>query len=227
MSVELHLPDLPDVPISVGAPAAPAAPRPPMPWPLRLRDALAAWLPLVVMALLAFVSWWLVTNAPQPLQPPEPRTPSYEPDYTMASFVLQRFAADGTLKLRIEGAQLRHIPATDRIEIDGVRLRTVAADGRVTAAQARRAVGAGDGSELQLIGGAEVTSSDALGRPIAMRGEFLHAFIDAERVRSHLPVQVRQGGTELRAAAFDYDKGANRLQLKGPLRATLPPRVAP
>ena len=46
---------------------------------------------------------------------------SKDPDYTMTAFSLDRFDAAGALKLRIEGEQLRHYPATDRIEIDGVQ----------------------------------------------------------------------------------------------------------
>jgi lipopolysaccharide export system protein LptC len=215
-------------PAALAGPAATAAERafrPRLPWHLRLRDTLSAYLPLLLMALLALASWWLVKNSPRPVQPAEPRALSHEPDYTMAGFALERFDADGRLKLRIEGAQLRHIPATDRIEIDGVQIRATAPDGRVTLARAQRAIGNGDGSEVQLLGGAEVTSVDAGGVPLLMRGEFLHAFFVTERVQSHLPVLVRQGGTELRAAAMAYDHVARRLDLKGPVRAEVAPRV--
>jgi lipopolysaccharide export system protein LptC len=44
-------------------------------------------------------------------------------------------------------------------------------------------------------------------------------------VKSHLPVLVRQAGSELRAAGLDYDHAAQRLALKGPLRAQLTPKV--
>ena len=63
------------------------------------------------------------------------------------------------------------------------------------------------------------------GQPLLMRGEFLHAFLVTERVRSHLPVQVNQGGSSLQAAAMDYDNATRRLELKGPIRAVLAPRV--
>jgi lipopolysaccharide export system protein LptC len=91
-------------------------------------------------------------------------------------------------------------------------------------ATARRALGNGDGSEIQLLGGAEVTSHGAAGAPIVIRGEFLHAFLVTERVRSHQPVQVRFGDNELNAAGIDYDNGARRLEFKGPVRAVLAPR---
>lgn len=226
MSVELHLPDLPEVPISVGAPVG--ARRDPvhaMPWHLRLRRLLAGWLPLLLMALLALATWWLVENSPRPPGPVVERPVSADPDYTMSRFALERFDAGGRLKLRIEGAEMRHYPADDRFEVDAAQIRAIAPDGRVTLAQARRAVGSGDGSELQLLGGAQVTSTDAAGTPLVMRGEFLHAFLVTEQVRSHLPVLVQMGATELRAAGLSYDHPARRLDLKGPMRVVMPPRA--
>ena len=201
-------------------------PRVRTPWPTRLREALSSYLPLLLMALLALASWWLVKNSPQPEAPAEARALSSEPDYTMSLFALERFDAAGKLKLRIEGAQLRHIPATDRIEIERAVIRAVAPDGRVTLARAQRAIGNGDGSEIQLLGGAEVDSIDASGRPLRMRSEFLHAFLLTERVRSHLPVLVQNAGSELRAAGMEYDHVARRLDLRGPLRSVVAPRVA-
>ena len=224
MSVELHLPDLPEVPISLG-PAATRSPRPRLPWHLRLREGFSSYLPLLVMALLVLASWWLVKNSPRPSAPAQERPVSNEPDYTMEQFALERFDAQGRLKLRIEGKRLKHYPATDRVEIEDAQIRAIAEDGRITLATARQALGNGDGSEVQLRGGAEVTSTDANGAPLVMRSEFLHAFLITEQVRSHLPVQVQMGSSQLRAAGLDYDHGMRRLDLLGPMRAELTPRA--
>ena len=206
-------------------PAAGRQARPRLPWHVRLREQLSSYRPLLVMALLVLASWWLVKNSPRPLAPAEERPVSNEPDYTMTQFALERFDAQGRLKLRIEGATLKHFPATDRIEIEDAPIRAIAPDGRVTLAHARLALGNGDGSEVQLRGGAEVTATDENGQPLVMRGEFLHAFFVTEQVRSHLPVQVKLGGSELRAAGLEYDHGQRRLELLGPMRAELTPRV--
>jgi lipopolysaccharide export system protein LptC len=223
MSVELHLPDLPEVPISLGAADQPR-PRVVMPWHLRLRDALSSYLPLLLMALLALATSWLVKNSPRPVVAEPVRAVSTEPDYTMEEFALERFDAAGKLKLRIEGARMRHFPATDHIEIDGAVIRAIAPDGRVTQAHARRALGTGDGSEMQLIGGAEVTSERVGAEPLVMRSEFLHAFFVTERVRSDRRVEVQMGATEMQAEkGLEYDHAASRLELKGPLRAVLVP----
>ena len=227
--VELHLPDLPEVPLSLGPVVAPAGtePRRAMPWHLRLRETLSAYLPILLMAALALATWWLVKNSPKPPGEVAPRAVSAEPDYTMSGFALERFAPDGRLVLRIEGAQMRHYPATDRIEIDGAQIQAWSPAGRLTRASAARAVGTGDGSELQLLGGAEVVGEDAAGVPLLMRSEFLHAFFLDERVESDRPVLVRHGATELRAAGLLYAHASQRLELKGPLKVTLTPRAVP
>jgi len=204
------------------------APRPPPP-PLRVRaaDALSTYLPLLLMALLALGTWWLVRNTPltDPTRPAAP--PVHEPDYEMSEFVVQRFAPDGSLKIQIEGRRMHHYPDTDTLEIDAVRIRAVGANGRTTLASANRALANGDGSEVQLLGGAHVVR-EASGREpqTEFRSEFLHYFAVTERVRSHLPVTVRRGASEFRADAVEYDHLARTIDLKGRVRAIFAPPPA-
>lgn len=225
---ELHLPDLPEVSVQLGRPMAPAAPRPRQAWSYRLRQAVSSYLPLLLMALLAAGTWWLIKHTPQAPGARDDTAPRQTPDYTMDGFSITRFGPDGRVVLRIAGDTLRHYPATDRLEIEGVRIHAIGNDGRVTDATARQALANGDGSEVQLLGGAQITSQLKGAAPLEVQGEFLHAFLRFERIRSHLPVRVRQGGTEARAGGLDYDHLQQTLQLKGPVRATLAagPRAA-
>lgn len=189
------------------------------PWQSRVAAAVSAYLPLVVMALLALLSWWLVENTPLPRGPGGDAPLRHEPDYTMREFVVQRFAKDGAMRTQIEGDVARHFPDTDTLEIEHPRIRAVAADGRVTRASAERAVANGDGSEVQLLVGAEVVrEATAQEEAIEFHGDFLHLFVNTERVRSHLPVRVKQGATELQAAGMEYDNLARVVELKGRMR---------
>lgn len=230
-ATDLLLPDLTELPGAVRAApddtaaAAPAAPRA-LAWHLWLWDLAATYLPLLLMAALALATWWLVKHSPQPAEPSAPEVVSSEPDYTLSGFALERFAADGRLAMRIEGAALRHYPATDRIEVDGATIRAWSPDGRLTIARAERALGTGDGSEMQLLGGAELQGQDAAGTPLQVRSEFLHVFFLEERLTSHQSVLVRHGPTELRASGLAYAHATQQLELKGPLRVVLPPTQA-
>ena len=224
---ELHLPDLPEVPVSLRPLAPPERRRQPLPWSQRLRNALMAYLPLLLMAALAGSTWWLVKNTPSPEGPAVEGAPRQEPDYTMHRFSITRFDDQGRFALRIDGEVLRHYPATDHFEIDGVRIHAVAPDGRTTDATARRAVSNADGTEVQLIGGAQVVAQVEGGDTLQMDSEFLHAFLRFERLRSHLPVVVRRGSDETRASGLDYDHLDRLLQLRGPVRSVYRPGARP
>lgn len=223
--IELNLPDLPEVPIQLGPALRPSAPRAAVPIGVRLRDAVTAYLPLLLMVLLALGTWWLVKNAPKAVVPTEASAPRSDPDYTMSGFSVQRFAADGRLVVRLEGRQMRHFPDTDRTEIDGVTIRAYAPDGRETVATARQALANGDGSEVQLLGGAQVRSRTPGGAAVEIDSEFLHLFTRTERVQTHLPVKLLQAGNEFRAGGLAYDNLAQRVELKGPMRGVFTPQT--
>jgi len=226
--IELTLPDLPEVPISLGPAAGggrfgAAA----LPWPLRLREALASALPLLLMVLLAVGSWWLVRNAPQPLEPRPPAATRVEPDYTMTGFMVQRFGADGRLRVQIEGRQLRHLPAAGRLEIEGATIRAFAPDGRETVAIARLALADDKTTEVQLIGGARVQARSSRGEDAVLEGERLLLYPQERRVRTDEAVRVRLGADEFVATGLEYRQDTGVLELLGPMRGVFAPRTKP
>ena len=190
-------------------------------WPLRLLDLVSAYLPLLLMALLASGTWWLVRNAPEVESAPVAAPPRHEADYVMTRFVVQRFGPDGALRTQIEGDRLRHFPDDDTLEVDQARIRAVGSDGVVTLATANRALANGDGSEMQLLGDARVVRpAHGKEEQVEFRGEFLHAFRNVERLRSHLPVVVTQGRSVVRADGMEYDNLARVVDLRGRNSAT-------
>ena len=198
---------------------------PTAPWHLRLFDLVSAYLPLVMMAVLAAGTWWLVRNAPT-FEAPRAAAPArHEPDYVMTGFVVQRFGADGTLRTQIEGETLRHYPDDDTLEIDAARIRAIGENGKVKNATPRRALANGDGSEVQLLGDARV-NRPASGKEEAVefRSEFLHAFRNVEQVRSHLPVVMTQGTNVVRASSMNYDNLSRQVEFTGRASAVFPPR---
>jgi len=205
--------------------AGPEPVLPTAPWHLRLFDLVSAYLPLVMMAVLAAGTWWLVRNAPTFEAPRAAAPPRHEPDYVMTGFVVQRFGADGALRTQIEGDTLRHYPDDDTLEIDAARIRAIGDNGTVTTATARRALANGDGSEVQLLGDARV-NRPASGKEeaIEFRSEFLHAFRNVEQVRSHLPVVMRQGTNVVRANGMNYDNLTRQVEFTGRASATFAPK---
>jgi lipopolysaccharide export system protein LptC len=200
----------------------PPRPRQPLWW--HVGQFISAYLPLLLMALLALATWWLVQNTPRHVEPGAEAALRHEPDYLMEGFTMQRFAPDGSLRVQLRGASMRHYPDTDTLEIDGVTIRAFGAGGSQTVATAQRALSNADASEVQLLGQAHVLHQRLGGKAegaerVEFNSEFLHAFLATEKLKSHLPVRLRHGASELRVAALDYDHLTQTAILGGPIRA--------
>lgn len=192
-------------------------------------DRISIYLPIILMGLLALGTYWLARNTPTaaPLEAQRPAT--HEPDYFMRRFSVKTFDPSGRLKSEVYGAEMRHHPDTDTLEIDEPRIRSFDARGQLTVATARLALSNADASEVQLSGNAVVTRDASTGpagqaRPrMEFRGEFLHVFVGAERVKSNKPVELRRGDDRFTADNLDFDNIDQVLQLGGRVRGTLVP----
>ena len=194
-------------------------------------ERLSLYLPILVMAVLALGSWWLVRNAPRAPGVTGAQPVRHEPDYFMRDFAVKNFDATGRLQSEVRGAVMRHYPDTETLEIDEVRMRALGQDGRWSVATARRALSNADGSEVQLFGNAVVTREPLPPQPgktpqprMEFRGEFLHAFTQTERVRSNQPVTLIRGDDHFTADAMEYDNVEQVLQMRGRVRGILMPK---
>jgi len=202
-----------------------------LPWHQRLSDLVAGYLPLLLMALIALGTWWLVRQTPLREPPAAVVALPGEPDYTMQRFALRRFGADGQLRLQLEGRELRHYAQGDLIEVVDARLQARADDGARVRARAQRASADADGRQVDLHGDVQVVLTPAQRAEGAadteLHGEFVQVLVEARRLRSDRPVTLVQGRNRIDAAGLDYDQRSRQMVLAGPLRATLLPAVQP
>lgn len=190
-------------------------------------ERVSLYLPVVLMGILALGTYWLVRSTPLLMAPGIPPSVRHEPDYSMRTFSVKTFDEAGRLKSEVVGATAKHYPDTDTLEIEAVRIRSFGESGRLTIATARRAVAKGDGSEVELFGEARVKRDpfvDQAGRELPgdeFRGEFLHAFLKTERVKSHRPVELIRGNDRFTADALDFDNRERVIELRGRVRGTM------
>lgn len=195
-------------------------------------DRVSIYLPLALMGGLALGTYWLVKNSPVASQAPAPSTSKHAIDYFMREFTIKSFDEAGLLKSEVKGTEARHYMDTDVLEIDQPRIRSVGEQGRLIISTGNLALSNGDGSEVQLIGNARVVR-EAVQTPdgktlprMQFSGEFLHAFVNEERVKSHKPVVLTRGGDQFTGDTLSYSNSTGIAELKGRVKGILVPRVS-
>lgn len=193
------------------------------------KDQLSAWLPALLMMLFALGTWWLVRSAPQLANADRDAPVSAQPDYFMRDFSVRTFDADGRLKTEIVGAQGHHFPINDTLEVSQPRMRSYDLEGNPTVATARRALAKGDGSEVELFGDAHIVR-EPIQRPgsaptprLEFLGEYLHSYMNEDRVSSDKPVELRRGNDVFTGDEFAYDQRSGVADLTGRVRGVLRP----
>jgi len=192
-------------------------------------DRLTLYLPVVLMGVLAMATYWLVRSTPLLASTKSITAPAHLPDYFMRNFAVKTFDARGQLKSEVSGGEAHHFPDTGALEIAQVRIRSFDKQGRLSVATARQAVTNEDASEVRLIGSAKVVRVPLVGaRGVAppvmtFSGEYLHVFINTERVESSKPVVLTRGLDRFTADSMNFDNQQRMMLLQGRVRGLLVP----
>ncbi len=190
----------------------------------RATDAAVVYLPVVLMALLALGSYWMLRLTPDFQDAPPERADSAEPDYFMQGFSVKLFEPDGRLRSELVGQTVRHLPESQRYEVDQAQLRNRDERGVLTTATARRMISNDAQTEFTLEGDAVVVREAWGDQPrIEIRGERLHFATDPNRAWSDLPVQVLRGRDVINADRFTHTTEPAVLDMQGRVRLLIQP----
>jgi lipopolysaccharide export system protein LptC len=195
----------------------------------RAWDRISIYLPIILMGVLALGTYWLARNTPLMGPALHERPPTHEPDYFLKGFSVKTFDPNGRMKSELLGTEARHYPDTDTTEIDEPRVRSFSEDGSVIVATAHHGISNADGSQVQLIGNAVVVREPAQAQrdvqpKFEVRSEFLHAFLNTERVKTNKPVTLIRGDDHFQGDGMDYDNQTRVLELTGSVRGTIASR---
>jgi len=190
---------------------------------------LIVYLPVLLMGVLAFLTYGLLRNTPQPEAPMPELAPRHVPDYTMGRVVLQQFQADGRPRARLQALEVRHYPDTQTLRFEQPVLLWHTPQGDKTAAQAVQGESNSDGSEVSLWGDVRIERWAApSGKPTAGPGLVVQTqamFLDArrERMSTDQPVQVQRGNDRMAGQRLLYDHQTQRLDVSGQVRMSITP----
>ena len=215
-------------PLPAPAQSASAA-RPPAPHGLRRR--IVDFLPLLLAALLALGTTWLVKSMPK-IDAAAPQPPSTEPDYYLRDFVLRRFTPAGVLQAEMQGVHGDHVPNNDQLRVQQARSYSADAQGNQTRATASRAVSDGKGQNIELIDNVRVvhqrapTEKQAAPEPIVFESNYVKATDRQEHISTNQPVKVTRGANVITGSGMEFTNSTKVVQVQGRVNAVIAPQPA-
>ena len=198
---------------------------------LKLFERLTIYLPTILMGLMALGTYWLVRSTPSFGVPAHPETVSQDPDFVLENFSIKTFDKTGQLRSELFGEVARHFPDRDTVEVDRVKILSFNSAGHLTTATASKAITKSDSSEVQLIGNAVVVRdalTDESGEMVprmSYRSDYLHAYMNEERITSNKPVELLRGQDRFTADSMTYSNTQQVMNLQGRVRGTLMPKI--
>jgi len=189
-----------------------------------LREAVMAYLPMIMLAALFLFSVWLVRSVPRQESSRPSAPPAHTADYDFQNFTLKSYEMNGKLKSTIHGVFAQHFQDTMNTEIKQPFVLIYSKD-RVTSVRAKKAVVNEDGSQVQLMGQTLLKRDDVhpIEDDMQISGEFLHFFVNTDTLVSHLPVNIVRGKNRFKADKLEADNVNQFYLLKGRVHATLVP----
>ncbi|MEN9771290.1 MAG: putative 3-deoxy-D-manno-octulosonate 8-phosphate phosphatase [Pseudomonadota bacterium] len=188
------------------------------------------YLPVVLMGLLALLTYWMIQRSPGWVEPSEPRKPvGHEVDFYMRGAQVKTYDHQGRLQSEIVGREIRHYGDDLSLEVDEPRLYLLGRDDRVMRASAEQGWAKEDGSRFELRGQAVMTRS-AIRRPdgstapeMRVQSDLLIVDAQQETLQSPKPVVFFSGQNRFSADSLSFDNRNGVTELKGRVRVTLVP----
>jgi lipopolysaccharide export system protein LptC len=189
----------------------------------RLLHRLSTWFPVLLLASLAMLTYWLDAQVQSGWR--GNAAASQDPDYFVEDFAAIRFGSDGGVTQQLAAKRLTHYPQGLPTQLVAPMLTETPPGKPPMRVRADAGSVSADSEHVYLTGNVVVEREAEAGRgPITLATEYLHVLTKAERANTDRRVTITDAtGTHV-AGAMDADNKARTLKLRngvtGEIRAT-------
>lgn len=176
--------------------------------------------PLLLVAILAGLSFWL-ERAVQGPTPPRDGSNRHDPDYIVQDFQVTQMGPHGIPAHRLEAERMLHYPDDDTTHLERPLLQRYD-DGKLALRiSSERALVSSEGKTVDFYDNVVAVRMATGGRSeLTMTTDFLHVIPDDDFAKTDRPVRIVDANTQLTAVGLELDNKAKTLKLMSNVRGT-------
>ncbi len=175
------------------------------------------WTPIGLALLLAMLGFWLnlVSGRTETV---DTAGFTHDPDYIVEHFDALAFDINGNPHQQLTAMRMTHFMDDDTTVLDNPTMRTLDPQTPLSITS-KRALLSADGQQAYFLNQVHVERLAKNGTPpLTMDTEYLHVSADARIMRTHKPVTLRQGRSNISANGMIADDHAKVMSLDGNVR---------
>lgn len=185
-----------------------------------MSDRFTTWFPLLLLAALAALTFWLDSFVQPPSRTPE-ATAREDPDYIVDGLTATRHAADGSVKHTLTAAKMVHYPHDDSTRLESPVFVSHAASSAPVTITARRGVVSSEGERVHFHDDVRVLRASYAGNSeLVVRTEYLLVVPDENIARTDRAVTITNAHTTVTAVGLELNSENRTLKLLSRVKGT-------
>lgn len=185
----------------------------------RLYDQLAAGISLVLLGILAVVTYYLAEMAGRDPNAGKQRKVTHEPDYFVEHFALTRLDAQGQPSFSLTADRLVHFPDDDSTEYVQPRLVSLDPSKPQVTLRAERGTSTSEGVQTHLHDNVVLTRAPTEGSAaLTVKTEYILLLSEDDIARTDRFVRIESGESVLTGIGMEFNNAARQLDVRADVK---------
>jgi lipopolysaccharide export system protein LptC len=184
-----------------------------------MKDRWLAWVPVLLLAALAALTYWLDQKV-QPVGPGREGSPN-DPDFTADNFTAMRMSITGVPRYAVTAKRLVHYPADNSALLEQPELTHFDQEKAPVSIRANQGVVDKNGENVYFNGDVQVRrAAYAEHEEVALYTDYLQVIPDQEVAKTDREVTMVSGKSTLKSVGLEFDNKTRMLTLRSNVRGT-------
>jgi lipopolysaccharide export system protein LptC len=185
-----------------------------------VNDRLITWSPLILVALLATMSFWLDRKVQPPAHRPDGSS-RHDPDFIIEGFSAVKMNPDGTRRYALTAKRMVHFPDDNSTQLELPRLVYFdyqRAPVTIRSETAESVQGVDDvffHGDVQLIRSAYASNAE-----LGIFTSFLHVIPDKDLAKTDKPVRMVEGNSTASSVGLEFDNAVRHIKLLSEVKSS-------